>query len=54
VNDGVGAHVEQQSLEPVVLFGEVEVHEVDLLARQLLPDSKTLADGTNWCQGLDL
>ena len=54
VDDRVGARLAQQRLEPVVLLGQVQVHEADLLAGQLLPHANALADGADRRQRLHL
>ena len=54
MDDGVGALCSQQRLEALVLLGEVEVHEADLLAGQCLPDPDAFAHRTDRGERVDL
>lgn len=53
MNNGVGTGFEEHANKPVVLLGQVEIDEADLLASVLSPHDQALAYGADRREGLD-
>jgi hypothetical protein len=53
VDNGVGTELAQQAFETLVLFGQVEVDEANVLAGQFLPHAQAFAHRPDRCERLD-